>query len=348
MFLLTWTHLTSVFCFGSILYTVTLCTFFFYVSELGRGRCLGWVFCTLCLGGIGLFAFFLFLWAGPAVTLWFGHCVFSSFQHRIFFLFFLQLFFFYVIVGRFFFLYDFITGDFFFAFLHVSAWAALLFFANSFFSFLFLIEILASAIFLAALSNAGGVVKRVQAGGYRTIPFFFCAALIVLFWISLLASLCLFFFLFFFFFYGGVGDWGLFDLLIAVMWGIDITSVEFIFFGWNLLLGALFIKLGFAPVFVWKPILFRGLSPLTLGGYVFLYYTPLFYFILFMFTCYFTDILLMLLGSILVWVGLGFLSILGLLGDATYFKIFVACSSILNGLFILLLVSGVQLTLNTL
>ncbi len=302
----------------------------------------------LVLTPLVLFLIINLAWSGPTVSAWFGNLIFSSFQQKLSSL---IIFFFYLTITlyctSFYFsskeIYDYLIVCFNFFF-----WTYFLFFSNTFFSFIFFIEILSTLIFLL-LSNASfsttyyfnNINLNLHNYFNQTTPFFFIQSLMYFFWISLISSLNLFFFLILFYLKFLTFDWFFFEFIFFYIINTgNFKEIAFIVFIWFNLIFSIFLKCGLAPLFFWKPLFFRGIPIHALLFYIIFYYFFILFFFIYFFLIYLNDLFYFFLGINIVILLLGFLIILSILCESYYIKTFLALSSVLNTLFIFLALNG--------
>lgn len=108
---------------------------------------------------------------------------------------------------------------------------------------------------------------------------------------------------------------------------------------WSNLILALFLKSGLAPLFLWKPTFFKGIPLISLFFYVTVYYYFLLIYFLFVFLLYLPDLLAFhaLFNFMIILAGIALMVVIVL--ESSYLKAFIAISSILNTLLLLLAVS---------
>lgn len=283
-------------------------------------------------------------WSNVIVSAWFGHLIFSSFQFKITFL---IITFFIAITtiscNAFYFsskeIYDYIITC-----LNLFLWTIVLFWTNTIFSIIFIIEILSTLIFLLLTNSTfsstyyyNNLNVNMHAYFQNSLPFFFLQTLLFFFWISLIASLNLFFSLLNFYINFLTFEWFLVEHFFLFL--VDNSSTKFLFFFifvWFNFLFCIFLKCGLVPLFFWKPTFLKGI-PLNL----FFFYITFFYFFIFLFfivflLIYLSEIFYYFLMINVLMLLLGFVTLLTILLEAFYLKTFLALSSVLNTLFIFL------------
>ena len=287
-------------------------------------------------------------WSSSELTSWFGHVLFSSFQAKsqlvIFFSFASVL---YLILSVSYFsgreIYDFTI-----TMLNMYYWISLLFASNSVITMIFVIEVQSALLFLLLVTSSFSSAfyyRNSDLSDYNffsnAIPSAFIQSIMYFFWISLIGSLNLFLFTIFLYQKLFSFDWFLLEHVFYYT-AVSSSYKEMFTLGlvWSIFLFSLFTKCGIAPFFIWKPTFFKGISLHTIVFYIcFFYYCLFIFFIHFLssyfhyLTYYYTYVLLALVMS-------GMLLLLTILCETFYIKSFLAVSSILNSLLVLLAITS--------
>jgi len=142
------------------------------------------------------------LWSAPTTSLWFGHLVISSFQHKLLTL---TLLYFLLVLNILLTTTYFSSREVFDYVISVISfvyWVVLLSLSNSFFTVLFIVEVLSSLslLLLATSTFSTSFFYRnldFNFGGFfqMSTPYPFLQSIIFFFWMSMLASISLFVFL---------------------------------------------------------------------------------------------------------------------------------------------------------
>jgi len=292
--------------------------------------------------------FLNYAWVGPSLVSWFGHLAFSSMQHKI--IYFISIYFILLLLvysSVFYYnsqeVYDYTVILFSF-----YIWLILLFFSTNLFTLIFLIELLSSLILLLITTSTFSSTYfynnlNLSSHSYfnSTTPFSFLQSILFFFWVSLIGSLNLFFFLILFYLKFFSFDWFFIEtvFLFFITTGTYFDTVSLVLV-WYSLIFCIFLKCGLPPFFFWKPSFFKGLSLHFL-----FFYTTFFYFFFFIFLIYFfsslmSDIFCFCLSVNLFLIILSFLLLITLICESFYIKAFIAISSIINSLFVLMALTG--------
>jgi hypothetical protein len=268
-------HIWSICFFTQLTYTILIYSFIFYmipVSNTVNNRkkktsflFINWPSISNLLLGLLLILITLNLyWYQYNLSIWFGHLIIFNFNLKIMYLNFLVFsLVLYTLVTNSFFsskeIYDFLI-----TILNSFYWLTLLFFVNSIFSTIFIIEILSTVIFLLIITsnysntfyyNTVDLSKGVY--NQQIFPNTYIQSLLFFFWMSLIASLNLFLFITQLYLKLYSFDW----FLIEYVFGyfvlssslIDVISLTI---PWFIFIFSLFLKCGLVPFFFLKACFF--------------------------------------------------------------------------------------------
>lgn len=315
---------------------------FFAISSLEANH----IFLIPCISILTLVS----TWSSPSISLWFGHLVYSSFQYKITLLIVLTFTLFLYLYSNVSYISSREICDFFITKFNFLYWTVLLFYANSFFTVIFIIEILSTLIFLLMLTSVFSscfFYKNIDFSSHSffesSTPFTFIQSILFFFWISLLASLNLFLFLIFLYDKMYTFDWYIMEHIFIYF--ISISSYKDVYvlgLTWFFILFSIFLKCGIAPFFLWKPTFFKGMSFSSLSFYISFFYYFLFLFLIQFLTSYCHEFFyyFSLISMLLIFLGL--FTLLFILCETFFIKTFLAISSILNSLLVLLCISCIH------
>lgn len=289
-------------------------------------------------------------WYSSNLSIWFGHIIVFSFNLKMvnlnLFLISLVL---YVINSNSYFsskeIYDYLI-----TIINSFFWVTTLFFLNSIFSTIFIIEVLSTIIFLLIITsnysttfyyNTIDLSKGVYS--QQVFPHSYIQSLLFFFWVSLIASLNLFLFIIMFFLKFFTFDWFLiehiFNYLILSNSFWDIASISI---PWFIFIFSVFLKCGLVPFFFWKPVFFKGLSFHMLFVYICYFYFYFFIFLIHLFTVYFSEIYYYYIFIMFTILFVSILFLIIILCESYYIKIFLAMSSILNSVLVFIGLSSLH------
>lgn len=306
----------------------------------------------LILTSFILFYLPLFLWEFSTTSAWFGHIIYANYQlkityfiHFIFLLILLVLFTSTYLTSR-------EIYDYYIVLYNFLYWILLLFMSNSVLTMIFIIEVISAIIFLLIVTSTFSSTyfyrnSQLSFGNLfqNSTPYTFLQSLIYYFWISLVSALNLFLFLLLLYLKIHTLDWftieHVFSYLTLVTSYKDLTSFGLV---WFIMLLSIFIKSGIAPLYLYKPTFFKGLPFYTLFFYICFFYFLFFLFTIHLLNSYFADIFYFYSSVMILLTLTGLLTLLFIICDSYYLKIFLAISSILNSLFVFLSLSAIHQT----
>ena len=242
------------------------------VSDIVSGLDVTYVVCLPYL----LFLALNLLWSAPTFSAWFGHLYVSSLQSKIsmFYIPYFMLIL-YVIFNSTYFtsreIYDYVA-----TLVAFGYWLLLLFYVNSLFTTIFVIEVLSALIFLLLVTStfSSAYFYRNLNLSYGHIfqhstPHTHLNSIIFFFWMSLIASLNLFLFLIILYTKLATMDWFLMEYVMIYIVNVgSFYDLAFVGTSWFVFMSSLFIKCGIAPFYLWKPTFFKGLPFPTLFFYI--------------------------------------------------------------------------------
>ena len=288
------------------------------------------------------------LWSSPSVSLWFGHLVHTSSQCKITYL----IIFYFILFMYLYSNVSYISSreicDFIIIQFNFLYWITLLFFSNSIFTVVFIIEVLSTLIFLLMLTTVFSscfFYRNIDFSSHsffeNSTPFTFIQSILFFFWVSLVSSLNLFLFLIFLYEKIFSFDWYLVEYVFFYF--INVFSYKDIYalgITWFIIIFAIFLKCGIAPFYLWKPTFFKGISLSALSFYVSFFYFFLFLFIIQFLSSYCHEVFFTFSFVSLMLIFLGLFVLLFVMCETLFVKTFLAVSSILNSLLVLLCMSA--------
>ena len=235
--------------------------------------------------------------------------------------------------------------DFFFAIANLTAALPLLYFVNTFYSFIFFIELVSTTIFYKFVvskiwSTYSSDEKTAKGKDFsRSLPNQYVDMLFFQYWATFFSTILLLTTILTLFYIFNTSDWVSMYFLISINTQRDYfqNSVFFTFLLIPMFFG-IFLKLGLSPLHLYKIEVYQGIPFKT----VFFYTT---YFFL-SFTAFFCFFLIFLFNSTSLYWGwfltifffIGVLYTLSLLFDVNYMKAFFAYSTVVNVIFSILVV----------
>ena len=290
----------------------------------------------------------LLLWVSPSLTTWFGHLVFTSFQFKItlFILFNFSLYMLIFTSTNYFTsrnIYDYVIVT--FSFLY---WIIILFYTNSLFSVIFLIEVIGALLFLLVITSTFSTSffyrnLNLNYGHFfqNSTPQSFLQSILYLFWVSLISSLNLFIFIIFLYIKLLTFDWYLIEHIFLYFINVN-TSKEIytLSLSWFIILFCIFLKCGITPLYIWKPTFFKGIPFYTLFFYITFFYFHFYLFIINFLVIYLADIFYFYIIIFWLFILMGLIILVMIICESYYLKVFLAISSILNSLLVFLVLTA--------
>lgn len=236
-----------------------------------------------------------------------------------------------------------ISPDYFFAILSLNLLLPVLFFSSNIMTFFFVLEVCSCLILFKFVvgqewgstiwskkSQFFNYSAQSRATAYTNVVFF-------QYWVSFFSSILFVYSMLMFVYFYGSTDWIYLDLLSS----LDLTHQPFnlsILIIYVMLWCALLLKLGIAPLHLYKIELYKGLPFLSI-----LFYTVYFFYIFFIFTCllvtyYLPSLNIVWYNLTIVILLLGVLWVAALLFDVFSLKAFFAYSTIVNSMTFLTLI----------
>lgn len=287
------------------------------------------------------------LWVSPVLVIWFGHLVVDILQIKIVFI---QIFFMYMYITVFLTISYFTSREIFdnlIVIIQFLYWLIFIFYSNTFFVVIFLIEVISTLILLFIVTSTFSSVffyRNINLNyGHLThyiIPSTYIQSILYIFWISLIASLLLFLFIILFYYKILTFDWYIIEHVFLYFINIinlyELWSLGFI---WLIFISTLFLKCGLSPLYIWKPTFFKGISLNTLVFYIIFYYFFIYIYILYFLVIYLTEIFIFFILILWIFILLGLVLLCCIICETYYIKSFLAVSSILNSILIFLVIA---------
>ena len=224
--------------------------------------------------------------------------------------------------------------DYFFSIFCLIVFIPLMFFSNTLYTFIFILEVnsllilykfaVSKFIFKETLKNNSNYLTR-------RLPFYYLNMLFFQYWANFFSSILLFVSVFNFIFLFGSSEWIAFNFLNYVNYNIYyFNNLVFFFVLWVSFFIGFFLKLGFTPIHLFKIEVYKGLPFISIFFYTTIYFLSFFLFFI-LFVIYFVNsfkIYFYFLFFIFFITGL--LYLIFLLFDINLIKSFFAYSTIVN------------------
>lgn len=230
--------------------------------------------------------------------------------------------------------------DYTFSLINITLFIPLIFLSNSLFTFFFLIELVSCSIFYKFIVSKISFKNNNYKDNYFSI--FSKNYLNVLFyqyWSSFFSSVMIIFSILFFFSLTGTTEWSVMNFIINSNNQLNYLNNKIIILFINIVLIIGFIiKLGIAPIQLYKIEVYKGLPFLSIFFYTTFYFLVFFLFFSLIFIYYLSSLnyyfwIILLIISII-----GLFYILSIIFDINLFKAFLAYSTIINSISFILLI----------
>lgn len=233
--------------------------------------------------------------------------------------------------------------DYIFSIINITLFIPMIFLANTLFTFFFIIELVSCSIFykfiVSKISFKNNNYKdnffSIYSKNYLNVLFY-------QYWSSFFSSVMIVFSIFYIFTLTGTTEWSVVNFIISSNNQINYLNnkIAILFIAIILLIGFI-IKLGIAPIQLYKIEIYKGLPFLSIFFYTTFYFLVFFLFFSLIFIYYLSALinyywLLLLLVSII-----GILYIISLVFDINLFKAFLAYSTIINSVSFILLILAI-------
>jgi hypothetical protein len=230
-----------------------------------------------------------------------------------------------------------------------------LFYVSNILSLSFVIEVLTGLIMLllivsynSATFNSPNELNYTNRFFSPTLSTTYFVSLLTFFWVSLLTTLVLFLFLVTIYIKFLTIEWSLIDLLsnyfVTTATFMDLANISF---SWSLILLCVFLKCAITPFYLWKPTFFKGIPFPTLFYYIFVFYFVIFLYFLYMLLGLFTEILFFNSFVLIATIVISMLILPGILYETLNLKAFLAVSSIMNSVILLLVLLNFTMVTNS-
>jgi hypothetical protein len=294
-------------------------------------------------------------WSGSTLVSGFGHLTFTGFERKITLLILALFLLYFLILNSSFFFFNSMAYDMIIVLNQLTYWLSFLFYVSNILSLSFVIEVLTGLIMLllivsynSATFNSPNELNYTNRFFSPTLSTTYFVSLLTFFWVSLLTTLVLFLFLVTIYIKFLTIEWSLIDLLsnyfITTATFMDLANISF---SWSLILLCVFLKCAITPFYLWKPTFFKGIPFPTLFYYIFVFYFVIFLYFIYMLLGLFTEILFFNSFVLIATIVISMLILPGILYETLNLKAFLAVSSIMNSVILLLVLLNFTMVTNS-
>lgn len=305
-----------------------------------------WLICVI-------FIIFIFIWVaftsckGVVHSFWFNHNCVSNFNINLLVLIASVLLISYLILSKTKHQNLIISNDYYFSLVNASVFILYLFFCNSLFNFLFILEIISIVIFYKFVVSKSwsndfslffkkkNTSENVFSRNHTNVMFF-------QYWVNFFSSVILIISIVNIMFLYGSSDWFFIDLLNLIsINNLVNTDLEFNTILWVFFFLCFFLKVGLTPSHLFKVEVYKGVPFVSIFFYTTFYFLGYFLFLTIMVEFYISSFKNYFYFFFIIFVVFGFFYTLFLLFDVLFTKAFFAYSTVVNTLaFVSLLIAN--------
>lgn len=213
------------------------------------------------------------------------------------------------------------------------------------FSFFFLLELISCLIFLKFIvsrlwyKNKFSIFNKNFSNFNKILPKNFLNLLFFQFWITFFSSIFILFFFVNIIFIFGSSDWTHINFCIQSESNINYFYFYFYFlFLFFIFIIAIFLKIGFSPLHLFKIEVYKGIPFLTIFFYTTIYFFSFFIFFLLILLNFMLSFFLYFWVILFIVVVISIIYLIFLMFDLNFIKVFFAYSTIINSLMFFLIV----------
>lgn len=290
-----------------------------------------------------MFLLFLFTFQGYSTTFWWSHFKLTNFNLYMFSLVILFSLYFMFISDKHIKMNNIYSIDYIFALINIILFIPFIFLTNTLFTFFFTIELVSCSIFYKfivgkfffnnnkKLDNFFSIFSK----NYLNLLFF-------QYWSSFFSSILIIFSIYFLMIISNSTEWLILNFVINSNSIINYVNNEYIFiFVSIIIILGFIIKLGIAPIQLYKIEIYRGVPFLTIFFYTVFYFLVFFLFFSSLIILYLSSLINYTWIILLIIIILGVFYIITLIFDINLFKAFLAYSTIINSVSFLLLILAI-------
>lgn len=290
-----------------------------------------------------LFLFYLYTYNGYAISFWWAHFKINNYALYLYSI---------VLIFSSYFLYvsekhikinNNYSIDYIFAILNITLFIPFIFLANTLFTFFFIIELVSCSIFYKfVVSKLSFNSKNYKDNFFSIFSKNYLNVLFYQYWSSFFSSVLIISTIYYMYVVTGTTEWLVFNFVLNTNKQICYFSndIFLILLTITLLIGFI-IKLGIAPIQLYKVEIYKGLPFLSI-----FFYTAFYFLVFFL---YFSMLIIYFLSALhnYIWIILAIISIIGIIYiisiifDINMFKAFLAYSTIINSISFILIILAI-------
>lgn len=231
-----------------------------------------------------------------------------------------------------------VNNDYYFSLINISIFIPLLFFSNSLFNFLFILEVVSIIIFYKfvvskfwfndrfSFFKKTNVLERIFSRNYVNVLFF-------QYWVNFFSSVVLIISIINITYLYGSTDWFFINLLNVINNNTFVyTDIEFNIIIWVSFFLCFFLKVGLTPSHLFKIEIYKGIPFVSIFFYTTFYFVSYFIFLTTVVQIHINSFKIYYYFFFLIFIIVGFFYTLFLLFDVSFTKAFFAYSTVVNTL----------------
>lgn len=231
--------------------------------------------------------------------------------------------------------------DYFFAIFNLSIFIPLMYFSNTMYTFIFLLES-NSILILYKFSVSKYFFKSNKENDkfkfLKNTPKHYINMLFFQYWVNFFSSIILFISILNIIFISGTSEWFIINILNKFNNNIYFNeNFYFYFFLYFIFIIGMFIKIGFTPSHLFKVEVYRGIPFISILFYTIYYFMSFFLFFVTMFYYYINSFRIFVWFFLFIFILFGLIYIISLLFDINLLKTFFAYSTVINSLIFIIL-----------
>lgn len=287
------------------------------------------------------FLLYIYTFKGINTTIWWQHFKISNLNLSLTLILILVNLFFIFVSQNLSSIQNFVKLDYFFALVNLSNFLPFIFFTNTLFTFLFILEFVSVIVFykfvVSKIWKLNNLENINNFKNFRNLPNYYLNMLFFQYWATFFSSVLIVFSFITYIYMYGTTEWFILNLLNFYSFELNLVNLNKFILCFTILFG-FFIKIGFTPVHLYKIEVYKGLP-----FFAIFFYTTFYFLVFFIF---FILLILIHLDSFAVyWVYilfftfcLGFIFVISLLFGINYIKAFFAYSSVVNSVSFVLII----------
>lgn len=284
------------------------------------------------------FCIYLYTYKGYSTTFWWSHFKVNNYSLYMYSITILFNIYFMYISDKHLKLNNSYSIDFIFAVINIMLFIPLIFLSNTLFTFFFVIELVSCCIFYKFIVGKISFNKKTKDNFFSIYSKTYLNVLFYQYWSSFFSSVLIVFSIYFMFIISGTTEWSIINFTIALNNQISYIDnrISILFIAVILIIGFL-IKLGSAPLQLYKIEVYKGLPFLSIFFYTTFYFVVFFLFFVLLFIYYLSSLVNVYWFVLITIVLIGTFYIITLIFDINLFKAFLAYSTIINSISFILL-----------